>query len=135
MNNKLQLIAGLMITSTCMVAMANSPQASPPTSIHPSSEQAPRSAVSPAPQTALAQAKAESRQADARNKIVCKHLQLTGSRMGRKVCHSQAEWTAMEGGADIFLRDMQSRGGMRPMNGTGSASGITPQAESAFDPP
>lgn len=140
MSNKLQLlqlVAGLVITSTCMMAMATPMRTGPLTPPHPSSEQATRSAAPASPQTALARAKAESQHADARNKIVCKRLEITGSRMGRKVCHTQTEWTAMEDGADIFLRDMQSRGGMRPLqlDGQGRTQGITPEAGSAFDSP
>lgn len=127
MNRKLLLIAGFVLAHAYATVAVAQPQESRPA---PGQAQAPASAEA----TALASAKAESQAADDLNKIVCKYMPLTGSRMGRKVCHTQAEWTAMEGGADTFMRDMQARGGMNPLDSNGAAGGGQ-QSSSVFDPP
>ena len=40
------------------------------------------------------------------NKIRCKYMPVTGSRMGRKVCHTVAEWEQMEKAAQEYMREI-----------------------------
>lgn len=125
MNSKSLLVAAFVLVHACASVALAQTQESPPAS-------EPAHAPASAEATALAAAKADSQEADERNKIVCKHMPLTGSRMGRKVCHSKAQWAAMESGADEFMRDIQS--GTTPLDANGAAAG-SQQSSSVFSPP
>ena len=41
--------------------------------------------------------------------IVCKRMATSGSRLGRKVCHSRAEWRAMRENGREVTRSVQAR--------------------------
>lgn len=49
--------------------------------------------------------------ADEGEKVVCKRIEDTGSRVRKtKVCHTKAEWDAQEKGAQETLRGIQQKG-------------------------
>lgn len=54
----------------------------------------------------------EAGQSEDGDKIRCKRMAITGSRNGKKVCHTEAQWAAMERAADTMMNDIQS--GMTP---------------------
>lgn len=43
------------------------------------------------------------------DKIRCKYMAVTGSRMGRKICYTEREWQAIEDAATETMRDLESR--------------------------
>lgn len=55
-----------------------------------------------------ADSSAAAESADPGDKVRCKYMPVTGSRMGRKVCHTEREWKAMEDSARETMRDIQS---------------------------
>jgi len=46
---------------------------------------------------------------DDANRRVCKYVVQTGSRMGRKICHSKAHWDEMERAARDKMREIDSQ--------------------------
>lgn len=42
------------------------------------------------------------------DKMRCKRMVITGSRNGKKVCHTESEWAAMDRAADTLMHDIQS---------------------------
>ena len=46
---------------------------------------------------------------DDANRRVCKYVVQTGSRMGRKICHSKAYWDEMERAARDKMREIDSQ--------------------------
>lgn len=42
----------------------------------------------------------------AKEKMRCKRMAAIGSRLGKRVCHTEEEWTAIEQGAKEFSRNM-----------------------------
>ncbi|MGU3389124.1 hypothetical protein [Sphingomonas sp. M1A8_2b] len=56
------------------------------------------------------------------NKTICRKETATGSIMGRRVCHTRAEWSAMtkseSGGRDNF-RDQTTNPGLPSLSGRG----------------
>jgi hypothetical protein len=59
------------------------------------------------------------------SKKVCRNLVLTGSRMTKRFCRTQAEWDQSAAKAQDFLRDGQTDGYRRDgeMNGQGMVNG------------
>ncbi len=60
----------------------------------------------PAPAAAGTAATAEN---DDPERKVCKYVVQTGSRMGRKICHSKAYWDEMERAARDKMREIDSQ--------------------------
>ncbi len=60
-------------------------------------------------QTAVAPPAAAADSAGDPNRKVCKYVVQTGSRMGRKVCHTQAYWDEMELAAKSQMREIDSQ--------------------------
>lgn len=40
------------------------------------------------------------------DEVRCKRMPVTGSRVGKMICHTNAEWAAMEKGAKQFMQDV-----------------------------
>jgi hypothetical protein len=50
------------------------------------------------------------------DKVRCKYMAVTGSRMGRKICYTEREWKAMEDAAAETMRDIEAQ--PRPLDET-----------------
>lgn len=44
---------------------------------------------------------------EAHQKVRCKKMAVTGSRMTQTVCHTEEDWNAMQNGARTFMRDIE----------------------------
>ncbi|WP_147652517.1 hypothetical protein [Vulcaniibacterium gelatinicum] len=76
---------------------------------------------------AVTQAPGEETTQEDGDKVRCKRMATTGSRVGKMVCHTEEEWAAMRQGARQFLRDIDAAGGPAPF---GEGKGIrTPVGE------
>ena len=42
------------------------------------------------------------------NERICKNMQVTGSRFGRKVCHTREQWDVIDGRTRDAMRDLES---------------------------
>lgn len=62
-----------------------------------------QSLPSPPPPAATSQASPS----EAHQKVRCKKMTVTGSRMTQTVCHTEEDWNAMQNGARTFMRDIE----------------------------
>lgn len=95
----------------------------------PAGQAAPAEAT-PAGATQVASADADSQTHD--TEIRCKRMTVTGSRLGKRVCHTGEEWAQMERSADDLMRDIQAS--PMPFVDGQSKTGAQPP-QSTFDPP
>lgn len=52
--------------------------------------------------------------ADKSDKVRCKRMVVTGSRLGKSVCHTEEEWAAMERAAKEAMRDYDANSRTQP---------------------
>ncbi|MFT3791270.1 MAG: hypothetical protein QM741_09345 [Rudaea sp.] len=67
------------------------------------------SAVPAAAQQAAAQQKSEQTAKQDPDAMVCKTLEVTGSRFPKKQCHTREDWARMESDAKTLMRDVPGR--------------------------
>lgn len=51
---------------------------------------------------------------DTSDKVRCKRMVVTGSRLGKSVCHTEEEWAAMERAAKEAMRDYDANSRTQP---------------------
>lgn len=80
-----------------------------------------------APMQAAAAEAASSDESQTRDTTIrCERMVITGSRVGKKVCHTEAEWAAMDRSADELMRDIGRSGipYVAPEPGVSKGSGL-----------
>ncbi|MFT3791272.1 MAG: hypothetical protein QM741_09355 [Rudaea sp.] len=67
------------------------------------------SAVPAAAQQAAAQQKSEQTAKQDPDAMVCKTIEVTGSRFPKKQCHTREQWAQMDSDAKTMMREFQAR--------------------------